>query len=57
MHSLRPVGVAAPCTALATQQVTALELFDGNFGRDMDGTVHATLDILEERLSFRGRSR
>ena len=39
------------------QQATALEVFDQYFGRGMNGIVGTTLDILEERLSFRGQRR
>eukprot|EP00904_Undaria_pinnatifida_P003028 jgi/Undpi1/12726/HiC_scaffold_6.g02394.m1 len=42
---------------LAKMQATALEVFDQYFGRGMNGIVGTTLDILEERLSFRGQRR
>ncbi|CAM9463743.1 unnamed protein product [Laminaria digitata] len=48
---------AVPVEKLAKMQATALQVFDSYFGREMNGTVHTTLDILEERLSFRGRNR
>ncbi|CAM9982432.1 unnamed protein product, partial [Pylaiella littoralis] len=44
---------AVPEKRLAQMQETALKVFDEFFGRGMEGSLRTTLDILEDRLSFR----
>ncbi|CAM9492023.1 unnamed protein product [Laminaria digitata] len=46
-----------PVEKLAKMQVTAIDVFDRYFGSGMDGIARTTLEILEERLSFRARRR